>query len=667
MNKFKSVGLARMVLDGRHVQNFSYSLDDATIVAKLSTAGISAKLYGGKREGRVLDLARQLVRMRTDAYLFWVSAETIGPIYVVAKELKRLRPDAIILFWGNIIGSNPSILYNINNVGEVLPCICINTIVSFFMDSVSCEDNVFSPYSIGLLAHSEMPRLGLDGTQPLAGFLADLTILNGANFNSETIIPVHAAASSSMQLIELAEVIQKSETLAKFELHINSVALSEEFLQAVPSNKFTRIVVNGSHDDMELFMSRSDVSIIPYGDYQKDQRAAIYGANGSVALHAGFYFDAKQSAGIYHLEIPISMPPEDRANVYEWAATSMDIRSAAVLTGSLEELTEHAERFAAPLSLETGGWPKHTYTLERSVTGKGSITFDSNSNTIQKINYVAFENLHLPMSPSADSITYVSIKTSRDADELERRLQRFHSSGDIVINHPHTPQLIENSCRWMEYGACRLPLVRRLAVDTSMRLSSCRDTGDVGKVGDDFDQIVIRVKQQAQLEEIRRECSTCEIRDKCSHCSMLPNEWGGRYCSLRRSYQHTSLYLEMHKFVQAFLKTGPQVEMDMIALSVSYTGLPPKYYKGKAGIARDGQRPIIIRILDQDIVFWRGTQKIRRLSAPLVTMAEAWWMGAEQVDIIEALMHDFSVKREMAISSLELGMKKLKDEGIIYG
>lgn len=666
MNKYKSVGLARMVLDGRHVQNFSYVLDDAVIAAQFTAAGMPAKLYGGKREGRVLDLARQLVRMRTDAYLFWISAATAGPMSVLATELKRLRPDTDIIFWGDMQGANPTVTESVTATGQFHSSTSIDETISFFTGAPVNHDERVSPYASGLLAHSEMPRLGLDGNQLQQTLIAELQILHGADFGNDVIIPLHATACGSLQLLDLVKAAEECATMARFELHAMASDLSEEFLQALRPAKFARVLAHSGNMRVIPVGSNIEVPIIAYGDLEKDQRAAIYGSNGSVALHAGFYFDAKQTAGIYHIEVPMSMPVADRAAVYKWAASSMDIRSAAVLTGSAKELAANAESFVAPLSLETNGWPKHTYALERELSGEGALSFDANARTRQKVNYVALGDLHLSAPTDTDSITYVSIKTSRDADELERRLEIFHTSGEMVINNPRTAQLIENSCRWMEYGACRLPLLRRVAVDTSMRLSSCRDAGDIGKIGDDYDQIVIRVKQQVQLEEIRRECATCSVRDKCSHCSQLPSEWGGRYCSLRRSYQQTSLYLEMHKFTQSFLKAIPPFDQDAIVLGVSYTGLPAKYYKGKPGIAREGHRPVMVRVLNQDLVWWRGTQKIRRLSPPLVAMAEAWWVGAEHNDIVEALMHDFEVDRDMATSSLQQGLEKLKDEGIIH-
>ena len=664
MLSVNSVGLARIVLDGRHVAGFRYTLDDARLAAGLNAAGISAKLYAGKSEGRILDLSRQLARMRTDGYLIFVSPDTLGPVCELVKELKVLRPTVSLIFWGNVDGANPALVERAAGLGSFLPAADVEEVLRACgagqVDNVKLQ----SPYLSGLLSAEDVARFGITADQPQGITAAELEWLAANRPPTGTVIVIEALRQAPADLLALAPRLGAVDGIP-FELHVQSGALSTEVLQAFKLCSLSRLVVSG--DLPEGMAAQGDSLQIVAAESAQDRytKASTYGKNGNIVLHTGFYFDAKQTPGIYHLELPLSMAPAARAEVYKWAGSGMDIRSAAVLRGEHGRVSESLDKFIAPLSLETSGWPKHAYALGHDGDGAASMTFDGVETTRQSMRYVAFSDLQRS-GDHAGEATFITMKTARDADELERHLHAFHESGAVMVPNPRQNLFFENSCRWMNYGSCRLPLLRRIAVDESMKLSSCRDSGHIGEVGEDYDQIVIRVKQHQQLEEGRRECSTCVVRDSCSHCTQLPGEWGGRYCELRKRYQQSSLYLEMYSFLKLCTSALKDVPSENVALKVSFSGLPLQYYRGPVGQPRSGKRPVIVNLLDQHLVWWRGTRNVMRLSEPLAVMAEGWWSGADEAELAASLAEKYRISADEARTGLLEGFGKLREQGVIH-
>src|SRR5580698_4639533 len=95
----RSFTLAGIAVDGRHSSGLCFSLEEARLAAALNAAGVTAKLYVGKPEGRLIDLVRQLLRARSDIYLFSITDETVSTIAALAALLQTNRPDAVFVFW----------------------------------------------------------------------------------------------------------------------------------------------------------------------------------------------------------------------------------------------------------------------------------------------------------------------------------------------------------------------------------------------------------------------------------------------------------------------------------------------------------------------------------------------------------------------------------------
>ena len=71
-----SISIAAISVDGRHISGLTYGMAEAELCWCLQQSGFVAKLYNGRPEGSISDLARQLARMRTETYLFSICANS---------------------------------------------------------------------------------------------------------------------------------------------------------------------------------------------------------------------------------------------------------------------------------------------------------------------------------------------------------------------------------------------------------------------------------------------------------------------------------------------------------------------------------------------------------------------------------------------------------------
>src|ERR1700722_11319268 len=99
-----TIGLVR-VKDHSYVDRLTFGLDDARIASGLRAVGFASSLYAGRPNGRIQDLTRQLLRMRTDAVLFWVHPEGAGAARQLTLGMKSLRTAVRIFWWGSDLKS----------------------------------------------------------------------------------------------------------------------------------------------------------------------------------------------------------------------------------------------------------------------------------------------------------------------------------------------------------------------------------------------------------------------------------------------------------------------------------------------------------------------------------------------------------------------------------
>lgn len=658
-----TIGFGSIGLDGHHVSGLRYSLDDARIAAMLQATGASVKLYAGKAEGRVSDLARQLVRMRRDVCVLHITPHTLAPTVEVARALISLVPEMRVLFWGAGDGVPSAALARMEALGPWLRLAQPAQVAAALADRLGLSTPpAASPYSTGLLTAHDALRVGLTCLQAPQLYRDEFAWLAQQDLASDAVLPCTAHGAGAL-LPHWCVALGAAGGQYRVALALDAADCTDALFAALPPARIARLEVAGARADMPASASAWSARIVTAEDgAARRLKSSQYGRNGNLVMHTGFYFDAKQAPGIYHLEVPLALDAAARTRVYEWAAASMDIRSAAVLQGALDLVIDPLSG-AGPSAHETGGWPKHVYALAHDpADGTAELTLDGAAGA-QRLRYIALSELATARAQAGET-RMLQIRSALDADVLERHLAAFHDEGRIVMVQPHIALFVENACRWTSFGGCRLPLLRRLQAAPDLSLSACRDAGVVGRVGDSYDHIVLRVKQQQQLDEVRRDCAGCELRDNCSRCAQLPDEWGGRYCELRRRYPHAALYFEL--LTVAHTLAGYVDAADELELRISYRNLPAQHYLGRPGAAPEGARPLLITMGGQCFAWWRGTRRIVKLSAPLAMMAEAWWHGADADDAVAALCDAFRVDSAKAENSLAQGWAKLRAQEVIH-
>ena len=245
-------------------------------------------------------------------------------------------------------------------------------------------------------------------------------------------------------------------------------------------------------------------------------------------------------------------------------------------------------------------------------------------------------------------------------------MQRLHQQGELLLDLPEHKVTLCNSCRWNRYGYCNVGALPRLSVTAEQKVLTCRDSEPVGVVGEPYDDLLLKVKQQQQLKAIERGCASCEVRDDCSQCSQLPAALDGQYCQLRKAYPKAYLLFEL-KILPQLLQSVMSLGQEPLLLKLSYDGLPSQYYQGPHGQARTGNRPVLFQVLGQHFAWWRGSRKLLRLSLPLAVITEAWWLGAQAEDLTTFLASAFKVDIASAQQSLQQAMSKLATEEVVNG
>jgi radical SAM protein with 4Fe4S-binding SPASM domain len=661
MYDVKSIGIGRLELDGVYVTGLRYALDDARVASLLAAAGLASKLYAGKPDGRVLDLVRQLVRLRTDAYLFHVSSASAEPTAQLVKGLRQLRADLRFFFW-TADGSEP--IGSLEALGERLPAGDVDGVVAAILAaggvaaSTHAQPSRRSPYLAGLIGAADAQRLGISLDQSAEIVREELRWL--AAQGAQARVPLRANSTAGAALVTACEALVDDDAALRFELHTSASGVTSGLIEVLPKARIDRLVIKGIID--AALIGDHAIEIVDSDGADFAERQGRYGANGLAALHTGCYMDGQLAPAIMHLETPVEMSATMRGEVHEAFAQAMAVRSAAVLSGDIDLVLEHIDGVAKDAS--TPVWPKHTYAIARSGDARQSeAIFDGSASTRLALEYVPLARLRTT-SRRPDSRTIVTLDSAEDVAVLEADLQALHAEGVVTVPHPKSMVYYENMCRWLGPSSCGLSSLRRVSVDTAGVVTSCRDAGEIGTFTDGFDQLLLNAKQKRQMEEVKRGCATCPVREQCSRCAQLPALLDGRYCDIRKTYPMASFYFEAMLFPRLLAQYLPEGQDDLV-LRMSQPGLPPQHYHGPQGVGREGDRPVIVGLEESVFAWSRVTRRIVRLSAPLALIAEAWWLGADADDVVAELCARFGADEANARQSQTMGLDKLRAAGVV--
>ncbi|HEY1743447.1 MAG TPA: hypothetical protein VGG18_09800 [Granulicella sp.] len=672
MQSFTLTGIA---VDGRHSSGLCFSLEEARLAAALNAAGVTAKLYVGKPEGRLIDLVRQLLRARSDIYLFSITDETASTIAALAALLQANRPDAVFVFWARDAEHAPWNVDTLERLGLVVGQKTVEGALGALgyaglltnTDTLPEIGASASPYLQGLLRREQAGQLGMTASQPWHVLQSELSWAKQGALAMTEVIPVLAEDLTENELIQLAHSLGQEQAASTVEVQVSSTAITPDVMRALSEAGISKIRLWDDGEALVVTPADYGIEITRRGRSAQETlvRRLEYGRNGMVAMHTGLYDNSNPNAGIQHLEVSAQESRAVRKAAYEWAGTQLLLRNAVVYRGPLGLVVEEMERFISPQTTEAGGWPKHSYLVgDEGRDGQCKVYFDGDSGTEQSVQYVPLRVLAKATSEPG-RMTFVSMTEKDDLDEFERQLSQFHQHGTIAVIEARQHFLYENICRWLSNGACNLPQLRRIQVTADERVLACRDSGEIGSLTDSYEAMLTLVKQRKQLESGRRGCEICPVRDECSQCVHLPQSWGGRYCEIRTTYPQTALFVRFSQFTQR-LRQMAEPSGDGSVVAFAYTGLPPLNYHGAAGAQRSGERPVLTSFKDSHYCWWPKSSRIVRLSGPLACIAEAWWVGASERDIVASLSQQFAVTDEVAAENLKEGLDLLLKQKVIH-
>lgn len=664
----KSICLSRIDFDGTHAIGLRYLLDDARLVTGLINRNVVAKLYSGKHQGSIQELTKQLLRMRTDGYLFHVSLHSLPIIRVLCANLKQLRPGVRIFLWLENTEWLDSDTRELESIGVLLLESNLDRLISdiySYFDPVTSpvRDHAVehSPYLSGVLTAADLERIGLHLCAPPSILKAELLWLANTQLPSGSVVRIDAFRATSETIKFFCESVKAVKLPHLVQIHIDSSQCDLNFFVYLQGISLVNLVLSGDLGLLppESAVWRSHITLSTSGF----DRSLEYGKKGVVALHTGAYIDGSHMPSIKHLEVSFSTDPEKRKEIYTWASTQMNILSAAVIQGQQSEISSNLVNFTPPASTETSGWPKHIYGVgDSDDTESKTIFFDGDINASARYRYIPLSQLRTD-SNLDNSSKFVTMHDTQDVEELLSRLENFHNSG--IIEFATKPVAMENFCRWGKFGSCKLPLLRRITVTNEDELKSCRDAGNIGKLGDSFDAILLNINRSQQIESVRRGCATCAVHSECSQCIQLPKLFDGRYCEIRKKYPHTALFFELLLLSPILTSLLRSANDPIVTLEVSYLGKPFTSLRNLNKSDLHIKQPLRLKLGQHDLLWLRGSLKPIKLSVPMLLIAEAKWAGTEEEEIQLLLEKTFNVDAEVARQSMVDGIKKLKTEGIV--
>lgn len=656
----KSVTLVGVVMDALYAVSIGSRLLEGELALALKRHGVDAKLFDGRADGQLAEIARRLARMRTDTYLF-IFPSTAGSLMAeLATAVAKLRPmvRSIGLLTDDHYFDDPT-----NAFCSLAIWQGADQTAALLLDvprlPAQSNPESCSVYLSGILPLEAVREAGLRLDQSEVVLRAEIGWVQAHADNIVEPVPLHANGLAGDELAAALDALHAE--AVRFALHLPVGSMSDEVIDALERSPIQRVVLSGEGRVPER-LHVSKTTIDSSAVMSVNDRSALYARNGILSFMTGIYVDGNALPAIYHLDVPITLPTDLRKETYRWSSPHMAAKSAAISEGPLALLEKELPSHRAPRREETGGWPAHVYGMGRSGDSV-LLHVDGAPTATRRFDQVALHALNAYV-PAADCDVIVTIRESEDVVELERRLACFHEQGVVRLSHPRRRITFENLCRYVSYGACSVGLMRRLSVREDRSIVPCLDTAPIANLDQPYDRIVVAARQHAQMEEVRRDCLSCPVREDCSRCSQLPSAWSGRYCSIRRAFPSMALFFELQGFLGR-IAHALSAEANWFDVKVSAPGLPHQFYHGKAPVKGGRSRPLIISVGDEHFACRRGDRKVTRISAPLASVMEATWAGAMPEDTSSFLADRYSVSVALAEQSVFQAGAKLRQAGLV--
>ena len=237
----------------------------------------------------------------------------------------------------------------------------------------------------------------------------------------------------------------------------------------------------------------------------------------------------------------------------------------------------------------------------------------------------------------------LKIEDNEDLKVFKEDVQEFNRTG--VINEYMVNGFIMDACRFSCKGKCQVESTPKIEISNNGSISCCRSNIEIGKLGDDYFDLVNSIHKKSKSEALNRGCLNCPIKNTCGSCKMIPKGIDKEnYCSLMKENLNIDTYILSALVIKA-LKTS-------VVLGSSFDIKNIKVIKGKINElfkkeycneskVKVRENIIILKFNELYILFDLLTNEILSLTPLIVYILEGYLNGYDLSEIKASAREDF--------------------------
>ena len=293
----------------------------------------------------------------------------------------------------------------------------------------------------------------------------------------------------------------------------------------------------------------------------------------------------------------------------------------------------------------------------KHVIEEGKIRFDNSSCALERtvLNYREYlEKRALGLLKHGHEYI-LKLESSEDYKAFESDLKDFEEKG---LTDTYERRLVDE-CRWS--NECSLKRMLRFSEKKGEIYPCLTSKESIGKIGDDYDQIITNANCKCDRAIINRKCMVCSEHDRCSGCAMLPEGFSEiDFCGFMRKHrlirefihrQHVAAYLA--QFSSLF--SGDE----FIRFSVPGNRF---FYPGD----EDEKQEIFLSEKNGQYIYLNlRTGSLIKVEQKYVFLLEAWAEGSNLDSQIMNISLVFGFDPGSAQEAVVVGNRKLKNGGMI--
>lgn len=287
-----------------------------------------------------------------------------------------------------------------------------------------------------------------------------------------------------------------------------------------------------------------------------------------------------------------------------------------------------------------------------------SIIFD-NAVDEYKINLIKYSDYE----PEFSGITYLKVFDNKDTEKLLEDINVFQNQGKLTKKAK-----LVNTCTWSNQG-CGLTKLSRGKVDKELNFVPCNGCSqDVGKITDNYFDLLKNVSIISNKQHIKNDCSNCEANSYCSKCVMLPDNLSReKFCEIIKTkpvitdyiYKLT-LFADMMEHNEMFQKVDiNQIEISNMSHSIVYQ------WEDKNKCTKVNTMFTAFKLYNNYYIISYRMPKIIHTDKRFIFIAEAHAYDVPYEKIIEHYGQEFGIAAEEAQDHVFEAFKLMKEGKII--